>query len=139
MMALAAEPASSVGRQLSGRSARQPAARPPASNTKKQQPKGMSRADPASAGDRNRNLNLDASPPMRPDLPCEPQLSAREPRNLPLDRTVLAGDDGAKRLRTRGRRNPCAACRSRASPECGAERLTGRSAGAFLIRSRMRA
>ena len=46
----------------------------------------------ATASDRrNCNLNLDAGPPRRPDLPCEPQLRARRPRNLHLDRAAPGG------------------------------------------------
>jgi hypothetical protein len=38
---------------------------------------------------RNCNLNLDASPPSRPGLPCEPQLRGRRPRSsLHVDRTA---------------------------------------------------
>jgi hypothetical protein len=58
---------------------------------------GRARSAGASANDRrNCNLNLDASPPGRPDLPCEPQLRGLRPRILYLDRTpfVLSGRGG---------------------------------------------
>ena len=57
-------------------------------NRKEKQPNDNPKMAQVRAGDqRSCSLSPDASPPMRPALPCELQLSAQEPRNLQLDRT----------------------------------------------------
>jgi hypothetical protein len=78
--------------------------------------------DRACGDRRNRSLMLDLSAPARPDLPCEPQLSVHEPRNLQRNRTRGDGKVSSQGMTAALPRSFCFAARQ-APIECGSPAL----------------